>query len=129
MVFYNLCLIELMYCMKNRYDFNSGHEFTVGNHDDLATHVDFSSETCKLLTSLKYHSCKVCKLMNCYVSFMCFKLYKMTQVIAYGFFLVVIHCHKYKYLDVYNLTWKEGCMTFINQTKHTYPLGVWIRGR
>ncbi|KAL8157322.1 hypothetical protein AgCh_002137 [Apium graveolens] len=38
-------------CAIKRYDFNSGHEFTVGNHDDLATHVDFSSETCQVITA------------------------------------------------------------------------------
>ncbi|KAK1362044.1 Mitotic checkpoint protein BUB3.3 [Heracleum sosnowskyi] len=38
-------------CSIKRYEFNSGHVFTLGNHDDLATHVDFSSETCQVITA------------------------------------------------------------------------------
>uniref|UniRef100_A0A175YI93 Uncharacterized protein n=1 Tax=Daucus carota subsp. sativus TaxID=79200 RepID=A0A175YI93_DAUCS len=37
--------------MINRYDLHSEFEFTVGYHDDLATHVDFSSETCQVITA------------------------------------------------------------------------------
>ncbi|KAL1804288.1 hypothetical protein DCAR_0935949 [Daucus carota subsp. sativus] len=38
-------------CSIKRYDLHSEFEFTVGYHDDLATHVDFSSETCQVITA------------------------------------------------------------------------------
>ncbi|XP_055809986.1 mitotic checkpoint protein BUB3.3 [Solanum dulcamara] len=35
----------------NRYDLDSGIKVTVGNHDDLATLVEYSAETCQIITA------------------------------------------------------------------------------
>ncbi|XP_019170529.1 PREDICTED: mitotic checkpoint protein BUB3.3-like [Ipomoea nil] len=35
----------------HRYDMHSGHKSTIGNHDDMATFVEYSPETCQLITA------------------------------------------------------------------------------
>lgn len=38
-------------CSVRRYDLNSGINATIGNHDDLATCVEYSDETCQVITA------------------------------------------------------------------------------
>ncbi|XP_031129709.1 mitotic checkpoint protein BUB3.3-like isoform X3 [Ipomoea triloba] len=35
----------------HRYDMHSGHKSAIGNHDDMATFVEYSPETCQLVTT------------------------------------------------------------------------------
>lgn len=40
-----------------RYDLHSGINDTIGNHDDIATGIGYSDETCKLLLVPHLWSC------------------------------------------------------------------------
>ena len=58
-----------------RYDLDSGIQDTIGNHDDLATCVEYCDETCKLLMLLCFECywCLIC-ILNVTLCFSCLSI-------------------------------------------------------